>query len=60
MNDRLIQLASYVLLAAAIVFIVLSLTLGRGEGNDGNRFAIAAVFLGLAAMYIGMARKRRR
>jgi hypothetical protein len=35
MNDRLMQLTSHLLITAAIVFIVLSLTVGRGEGNDG-------------------------
>jgi hypothetical protein len=45
MNDRLMQLTSHLLITAAIVFIVLSLTVGRGEGNDGYWFALFVVFL---------------
>lgn len=60
MNDRLTQVLSYVLISGAIVLIVLSLTVGRGDGNDGQNFASAAVFLALAATFLGVARKRRR
>jgi hypothetical protein len=60
MNDRLTQVLSYALISGAIVLMVLSLTVGRGDGNAGLNFASAALFLALAATYLGMSRKRRR